>query len=373
MAKARKFLSVGVFVVLPVAVVCLLVLIAAPVVLTTIQLPSWLELPIDPRLTISLLVLAHGIADSLLHVLALIGIVIAASFALLALWHYGEMNLARRVEDWQRRAQRAHLEQRPALVERARHGLGSLPADIEISRLAMLRSWFARSDTARARVLAGSAHHYARQVAALNAATVDAQLRQITAHIIRGYALAAKGDDARAMREFNAATAVRRTNLLSRDIAAGCARRLKDSGLERILLGQVRDIAREKCDALSHAIALRRLAELEAKGSDTPSWRTARNHLTEAIQILQPLVGHRDANLELGRALTLYSEMRCNLGRPGRLGGPNQPLSRALALLRAVPMHTRPEEDGGERYGEPRVQAIKARISQPPGDAIDDA
>jgi hypothetical protein len=76
-------------------------------------------------------------------------------------------------------------------------------------------------------VLAASAKRLARESSALSTAAQESQQQQITAHLIREYQHASQGDEDKAFEEFEAATTVRTEDIISRDIAAGWARRTK--------------------------------------------------------------------------------------------------------------------------------------------------
>jgi len=67
-----------------------------------------------------------------------------AAFTLLASWHFAEMNLPQRIEDLKKAHTRGHLLVQPDILALARNGLGPVRADIEKSRLMLLRKWLSR-------------------------------------------------------------------------------------------------------------------------------------------------------------------------------------------------------------------------------------
>ncbi len=115
------------------------------------------------------------------------GSLIGGAFTLFASWHFAEINLSQRLEDLRRANARDFISLQPRYLALARRGLGSIPADIETSRLTLLRSWASSlswwGDKERARILAASAKQIGRDASALMAATREAQQRQITGHL----------------------------------------------------------------------------------------------------------------------------------------------------------------------------------------------
>ena len=91
---------------------------------------------------------------------------------------------------------------------------------------------------------------------------------------------------------------------------------------------------------VDQARAHRREAELIAKRNNAPAYAESQEHLRVAQNILDPLVADQEAELELGRVHTLFCEVRCDRGRPGHLGGPNQPMTHA-GVPGDVEMHCR--------------------------------
>jgi len=290
-----------------------------------------------------------------------------AAFTLLASWHFAEMNLPQRIEDLKKAHTRGHLLVQPDILALARNGLGPVRADIEKSRLMLLRKWLSWGEKERARVLAASANQLAREASALSAAAQEAQQQQITAHLIRGYQHASQGEDDKAFEEFEAATKVRDDNIVSRDVAAGWARRINQHKRELELLQEMQQVANNMRSEIDLARALRRRAELLNKNENDLDRIEARNRLNEARDLLLPLVGDKEAKLELGRVVTLFCEVQCNRTAIGHLGGP---LARMRGYMVGVAMHTRPEELGGEAYGEERASRVERRVAELRGDVV---
>jgi hypothetical protein len=306
-------------------------------------------------------------SDETLKVLAwlsgIAGSGVGAALSLLASWHFAEMNLPQRLEDLKKSNTRKHLLIQPQFLALARNGLGAIPADIEASRFMLVRRWVSWGARGRARVLAASANWLAKEVSVLATATEEAQERKITAHLIRGYQQASQGDDEKAFEEFAAATKVRSDNVLSRDIAAGWARRMNKQEEERQLLTQMQEAAIKKRSTIDHARSLRRAAELWSKIGNDPARNEALARLRDARNLLQPLAANKECQVELGRVNTLFCEVRCDKERVGQLNGPNQPLTRAREYMAGVALHTRPEEPNGEVYGEERAARVEQRIA----------
>jgi len=297
----------------------------------------------------------------------IVGSLAGAAFTLLASWHFAEMNLPQRIEDLKKAHTRRHLMLQPRFLALARNGLGPVRADIEKSRLMLLRKWLSWGEKERARVLAASSNQLAREASALSVAAQEAQQQQITAHLIRGYQHASEGDEQKAFEEFEAATKVRADNIVSRDIAAGWARRINQHKRELELLQELQQVASSMGSEIDLARALRRRSELLNKNESDLDRIEARNRLNEARDLLLPLVGDNEAKLELGRVLTLFCEVQCNRTAIGHLGGP---LARMRGYMVGVATRTRPEEPGGEAYGEERASRVERRVAELRGDVV---
>src|SRR5215510_6684629 len=85
---------------------------------------------------------------------------IGSAVSLFAGWHFAEMNLPQRLEDWKKDNTQDHKSLQPRLLALARDkdGLGPVPDDIERSRLMLVRKWISWGEKERARVLAASAN-----------------------------------------------------------------------------------------------------------------------------------------------------------------------------------------------------------------------
>jgi hypothetical protein len=306
MRKRRKSIAWLLFLI----VGLVLLLAAAVVALVFVASQGWL--PAEWQWVKDLLDQAERRLGPSVRFLAWLGGIAAslagAAFTLLASWHFAEMNLPQRIEG----LKKAHLLLQPDLLVLARNGLGPVRADIEKSRLMLLRKWLSWGEKERARVLAASANQLAREASALSSAAQEAQQQQITAHLIRGYQHASQGDDERAFEEFEAATKVRDDNIVSRDIAAGWARRTNQHKRELELLQEMQQVASSMGSEINLARVLRRRAELLNKNDNDLDRIEARNRLNEARDLLLPLVGDKEAKLELGRVLTLFCEVQCN-------------------------------------------------------------
>jgi len=279
---------------------------------------------------------------------------ISAALTFLATWHFLEMD---------------HLALRPQLIAIAKTRLRFIPADIETSRFTLLRRWWsAFSNTEKTRLLAATAMRPGQEAAALLSAAKEAQQQAITAYLVRGYQYAAEGDNARAFQEFEAATRVDVNDIYSRDIAAGWARCINNQMRELELLQEIQRISGEVRRYVDQARGLRREAELIAKRSNAPAYLEAQERLHVAQNILEPLVADQEAKVELGRVHTLFCEVRCDRGRSGHLGGPNQPMTRMREYLGDIEMHRRPEEPCGEEYGRERVERVEMRVAAMLGD-----
>jgi hypothetical protein len=296
------------------------------------------------------------------------GSAIGAAFTLLASWHFAEMNLPRRLKELMDSHSRDHLAEQPGLLILARNGLGPVVADIETSRMTLLRKWLSIwNPKEQARILAASTTRFQAEASALSAAAQASQYRQITAYLIRGYQHASQGDDDRAFEEFEAATTVRVDDIVSRDIAAGWARKLNKPTREKQLLEELQQAASTRGSEIDVARALRREAELLDKRKTESAWVEARNLLSEAALMLEPLAGQVEGRLELGRVLTLFCEVQCSRTVVGQLGGR---LSRLRGCMAGVAMRTRPEEPNGEAYGEQRANTVAQRVAELRGDVI---
>ena len=295
----------------------------------------------------------------------LAGGAISAAFALLASWHFADLNLPRRLRELSEALTQSHLAERPQLLALARKGLGTIPPNPETSRLSHLRAWIGGwTEKGRARILAASVDRLANDAAALTAAVSETQHRQITSRLIRGYHFEAEGDDARAFEEFDAATRINRADIASRDIAAGRARRLNNQKRELELLKEIQEAAKALGLDQDFARALRREAELLEKRKTETHWCEARDKLNEARRLLRPLIDDEEARVELGRVLTCFCEVQCSRTKIGRLEGPNGPLTIALQLMANVDMHRHEAEEGGEIYGDERTKQVRDRIAE---------
>jgi hypothetical protein len=322
--------------------------------------------------------LAQGqmlVPDSWLRFFAWIGGIglsaLTASTTLLASWHFAEMNLPQRIEDFKKAHGRDQLLRQPRLLALARsgRGLGRVSPDIETSRLMLLRKWLSGwSEREQARVLSASTKLLSKQVSALASAATVAQREQITAHLIRGYQFSKNDDEEYAFEQFDAATRVRADDTLSRDIAAGCARRLNKQKREQELLVELREAARQSQSTIIEARALRRQAELLDKRANETDWRAARDMLDVARRLLEPLVADVEAKRELGRVLTLFCEVQISRLRVGRLGGAEGPLVRMKRHMAGAPTTHRIEESAGEAYGEERAARVEKRLEELVGD-----
>ena len=259
----------------------------------------------------------------------LVGGAIGTAFTLLAGWHFLEMNLPRRIEELKQYHTRNHLALRPQLLTIARGRLRFIPADVETSRLTLLRmlvgGWTRRDQT---RLLAATWRPLGDEARALSAAAREAQHQQITSHLIRGCQCAFHGQNEDASEEFNAAARIRDDDVTSRDIAAGWARHVNDQVRERQFLREIREISNGAHSFVDHARSFRREAELASKGNNEPARAEALARLGDARNLLLNVVPGSEASLELGRVLTLFCEVRCDRGTPGNLSGTNQPLGR---------------------------------------------
>jgi hypothetical protein len=300
---------------------------------------------------------------------------IGAAFTLFASWHFAEMNLPQRLEDLKDAHAREHSSLRPSLLALAQAGLGPVVPDVETNRFTLLRKWLSGwSKKEQARVLAASANFLEREASALFAAAQSVQQEQITAHLIRGYQYAAQGNDDKASEEFEAATRVRADDIVSRDIAAGWARRTNRQRREQELLEELLQAANSRGADIDLARALRRQAELLDKRQTRAAWVDARDHLRAAARVLDPLVADDEAKQELGRVLTLFCEVQCSRAVVRQLSGS---VARMHSTMQGVRMHARAEEHGGEAYGEERARRAEERINEalndegPPDDSGD--
>jgi hypothetical protein len=295
-----------------------------------------------------------------------LGGAIGTAFTLLAGWHFLEMNLPRRIDELMNYHTRDHLALRPQFLEIAQGRLRFIPADIETSRLTLLRSWLGGwSFREQTRLLAATSVRLGQQASALSAAAKQAQHRQITAHLVRGYQHAFHADRESAFEEFEAAVRVRSDDVLSRDIAAGWARCIDNQAREIHLLREIQTITSGPHSYIDQARAFRREAELVARRNNDSARSEALELLRNARNLLEPVAApNTEASRELGRVLTLFCEVRCDKGTPGRLNGPNQPLTRLRQYMSGVAMSRRAEEPCGEEYGEQRASRVEGRVAE---------
>jgi hypothetical protein len=336
-------------------------------------IPEWLRRPLELLARTKQLLPSDDQLRLLLWLGGIAASVAGAGFSLLVSWHFAEMNLPQRIEELKKAEARTHLALQPRYLDLAREGLSAVP-DIETSRLTLLRKWLSRwSETERVRVLGASVNQLTKEASALSRAVLATQHQEITARLVRGYQHAFEGDDEQAFDEFEAAVKIRPDNIVSRDIAAGWARRLKKQQRELELLQEIIDIATEARLDIDHARALRRRSELHKKHQREPTLVSARDDLEIATNLLRPLLAP-DARTEFLRVVTLYCEVQCDRRRTGRLDGPNGARTLMRRLRGGVPKHTRPEEPDGEAYGEERAVAVDERVTaiQEEGDRGDD-
>jgi hypothetical protein len=362
MRKRRKSISNLLFF----AVGLLLLVGCALAILPLVVGRGWLNPGWDERAGLLLDVIREWLpTDEQLRFLAwLAGIAasaIGAGLTLLASWHFSEMNLPRRLEDLTQSMLRSARAQQPPFLALARAGLGPVLPDIEASRFTLLRRWLSSwSERERARVLAASHNILAREARLLTTALREAQQQQITAHLIRGYQHVSQGEDEQASDEFDAATRVHADEIVSRDIAAGWARRVNNQQREFELLKEMQEAAIRVRQPLQHARALRREAELLTSHQNDRDRLTALRMLRNASNLLQALLRDEEARIELGRILTVFCELRCEAGHPGRL---NTMLATMRACMTGVDMHRRPEEPDGEEYGKERAEEVERRVT----------
>lgn len=324
-------------------------------------------------------ILAHGASllpgEEWLRYLAWLagigGSALGAAFTLFASWHFAEINLPQRLKALKDAHTRDHLALRPqflALARSGRRGLGPVLPDIETSRITLLRKWLSGwSKREQARVLAASATFLQKEAIALNVATLSSQNQQITAHLVRGYQHAFKGDDEKAFEEFEAAVVVRNDDIVSRDVAAGWARKMKNHLRELELLAEFRGAAAHRGDDLYVAMSLRREAELLNMRKSRADWIQARDHLNNARELLTAHAGTHEGRIELGRVLTLFCEVQCNRTVVGALGARLQSMRVYMA---DVKMHRRPEEPDSEEYGEERAIKVEQRVAELQRDVV---
>jgi len=344
-----------------------LLLLSAVIALPSLVRQGWVEPEWQERVDL-LLREARRMApteEQLAFVKWLGGLALAAAgaaSALLVSWHFAEINLPQRIQDLKRSHTRNHLSLQPTYLALSRRGLGAIPADIETSRLTLLRKWLSGwSKREQARVLAASTNQLAREVSALSAATSEAQHELITAHLIRGYQHEVEGDLDLAFDEFEAATMVQINNVLSRDIAAGCARRLGRQKRELELLEQMENAATRS--DIDRARALRRKAELLKKRQDESNRREALSLLIQASGLVAPGVAADDSRQEMIRILTLHCEIQCERKVVRRLVRPNGEFTKLRSFSSQVEMRSRLEERGGEEYSANRVEGVGRRIA----------
>jgi hypothetical protein len=327
--------------------------------------PQWAE-PVDQLWNVILALMPEEKTRVRLAWIAGVALsLLGAALSFVATWHFLEMNLPRRIEALKRYHLRDHLELRPRLIAVARPGLMFIPADIEASRVTLIRKWWSRwSLKEQARVLAATAHRLGDEASALESATRFAQAQQITALIIRGYQYAVDGDKQSAYDDFKHAASVRKDDILSRDIAADWARCMNDQAHELALLREIRADGVGPRSFIDKARSFRREAEVIARRNSNAARGEALNLLHEARGILEPNVADRDAKEELVRVLMLFCEIRCDKGTPGKLRTGNQPLARMNQYREEVDLHERPEEQCGEKYTSDRARRVTDRVAR---------
>lgn len=301
--------------------------------------------------------------NSIAWLTSISGTIVAAALSLAAAWHFAEINLPSRLQDWIASRERLHRRQRLALIDAARTDIDDIPAAYEDSRWTFLRSLIGRRSIAdNARQLAASVNRVRKQAVTLASATAEVQHRQITAHLVRGYVFESNNETDRAFEEFLAATRVRADDVLSRDIAAGAARRSKNVGEEVRLLVEMQEIGQARGFRTEQAMALRRRAEIAISAAAPNSFTEARDLLQAASRILEHSGLNAEAEQELGRVLVLFCEVQFERNRVGLLGPSRE---RALALMRRHAQYlTRPSESGGENYSVGRAEEIDRRIAE---------
>lgn len=300
-------------------------------------------------------------------VIGVLGTAISGSLALLRLWHFAERNLPARLQDYVERFSRDHLQQRQELVGAAMAGQLEIPKTIDASDTVYFRELVSRfiggSAKSRAEMTAASADRFGALAAMLGKAAESARQRQITSRVIRGYDLELRGRVDDAIVEFHKAMSVDRTDIYSRDVAAGFARRAGDRAREEAILRELLAVSGEVGNRLMQANALRRLAEIYRQGGDRASLLRARDELRDAIELLPPDNLEFEERFEAGRCRTLYCAIQLAKGTPGNLRGDNQPGGLMVALLRDIPDQFRVTEKGGEAYGAQRARRLYDQVA----------
>ena len=157
--------------------------------------------------------------------------------ALLGAWYWGEIHFPERIVGLCSAIERHHrAAARDELLEVARQGLGRLPTTIAMSKITFLRrliSGWGGSTRQIAKSMAASIDYIAVEARALARVKNLADETQITALLVRGCHYESQNNGEEAFTEYNAATTVMSEDMVSRDWAAGCARRLKKSAEEK--------------------------------------------------------------------------------------------------------------------------------------------
>jgi hypothetical protein len=303
----------------------------------------------------------------------LAGAAITTSLTLLASWHFAEMRLPQRLQDLKDRHFEDHKAFQGRALSLARAGrVKSLP-DIETSRLVYLRDiaiafGLLRGPARMASVLAASRTKIHDEALTLDMATREAQEREITACLIRGYQL--KADRDKAFKEFSAATKVRSDHILSRDIAAGWARGVPSEHQSEIrILEDIVAIAElERGNVAMHEVhyarAVRRKAELRPKTGQTDELKLARDELAQVDESLTKLGPENiAAQQELARVLTLFCEVQCARRVVVALINQNGAFTRLNTLAnQSSAFEVRAEEPFSEHYTAQRVQQVWASM-----------
>jgi hypothetical protein len=305
--------------------------------------------------------------------------------ALLGAWYWGEIHFPERMIGLCSAIERHHrAAARDQLLEAARQGLGRLPTNIAMSKVTFLRrlvtGW---GGTTRqiAKSMAASVDYISVEARALARVKSLADENQLTALLVRGCHYESLKNGEQAFTEYIAATKVIPDDIASRDWAAGCARRLRKSTEEKVLLEQMRKVAEDskkraedarnageaaEC-TIEWARAYRREAERLLDGDLDEAMDEASRVLVRARDLFNPMINDTEAKLELGRILTLYCEVQLARDAIGNLadreGNAIGDMARMLQLMSNVQIHERPPERGGGVYGNKRATKIKERVS----------
>jgi hypothetical protein len=229
--------------------------------------------------------------------------------------------------------------------------------------------------------MAASIDYIAVEARALASVKSLADENQITALLVRGCHYEAQNNKDQAFAEYDAATKVVSDNIASRDWAAGCARRQQKSTEEKVLLEEIRKIAKEskekavatrnEGDAVRYTVEWARAYRREAERLGNADLEQAREVLASARDLLNPMIDGSEARLEFGRVLTLYCEVQLAREERGRNaignladreGNPMGDMTRMLEFVSNVEMRERPPERGGGAYGHERGTRISERI-----------